>query len=92
MNTSIFKINELIKELSLGPENLKLLEDIKDLLHILSSLDLELDLWKSQNYYFFLIRNILPQMKQRSDKADRKAEKWLALIQIVGKFLGVKSS
>jgi len=86
------KINEMIKELSLDPENLKLLEDINDLLQILSSLDLELDLWKSQNYYFFLTRNILPQMKIRLDKADRKAERWLALIQIVGRFLGVKST
>ncbi len=89
--TASNKINELIRCLSFDPENLGLIERINDLLQVLSFLNLELDLWKSQNNYFFLTRNLRSQMKERMSKGDQEAEKWLELIQVLGNFLGVKS-
>ncbi|MBN2245855.1 MAG: DUF3536 domain-containing protein [Candidatus Aminicenantes bacterium] len=89
--TASKKINELIKSLSIDPENLELIEKITDLLQVLSLLDLELDLWKSQNHYFFLTRNLRFEMKGRMSKGGREAEKWLELIQVLGNFLGVKT-
>lgn len=89
--TASNRINDLIKRLSFDPENLKLLEKIKDLLQVLSLLDLELDLWKSQNNYFFLTRNVLSRINERISKGDQEAEKWLELIQGLGDYLGVKS-
>lgn len=89
--TASNKINELIKKLSFDPENLKFLEKINNFLQVLSLLDLELDLWKSQNNYFFLTRNALSRIKERINKGDQEAEKWLELIQTLGDYLGVKS-
>jgi hypothetical protein len=85
------KINEMIQDLFLDPENLKLLESIKDLLQILSLLDLELNLWKSQNNVFFLTEKFMAVMKERVEKGDKKAEKWLEFVHSVGDFLGVKN-
>lgn len=89
--TASNKINAMVKELTHDPENIKLLETIKELLKILSTLDLDLDLWKSQNYYFYLSEDLLAAKKKKIEKGDIKAKKWLDLIKAVGDLIGVKS-
>jgi len=86
------RINGLVENLSENPEDLELLATIKDLLHILSQLDLDLDLWQSQNNYFLLTGKLLGMMEKRAGGGDHKAKEWMALFQSVGDFLGVKSS
>jgi len=85
------KINEMVKQLTHDPENIKLLKTIKELLKILSILDLDLDLWKSQNYYFYLSEDLSAAKKRKIEKNDKKAEKWLDLIKALGDLIGVKS-
>lgn len=85
------KINEMFKGFSHDPENIKLLENIQELLQILSTLDLDLDLWKSQNYYFYLSEDLSEAKKKKIEIGDKKAEKWLDLIKAVGDLIGVKS-
>jgi len=84
------KINSLMKELSENPENLSLMQTIEELFKILSNLQLELNLWKSQNFYFSLTRKLSSQMEERAEKGDQNAEKWTERIQSIGNFLGVR--
>ncbi|MFW6159862.1 MAG: DUF3536 domain-containing protein [Acidobacteriota bacterium] len=85
------KLNSLMKELSLNPENLKLLKNISSIFQILKGFPLELDLWKSQNICFFLAKNYFPQIKKKAEQGEEKAQDWQKHFQILGNFLGVKT-
>lgn len=84
------KINSLMKELSLNPENLELLKNISSIFRILKGFPLELNLWKSQNICFFLRKNYSPEIEKIAARGEEKALEWLKYLQIIGEFLGVK--
>jgi alpha-amylase/alpha-mannosidase (GH57 family) len=87
---AVQRINSLMKELSEDPENLSLLLTIEELFKILSDLALDLNLWKSQNIYFSLTRELFNQMEERAEKGDQNAGKWMEHIKSIGNYLGVQ--
>ncbi|MHC1599494.1 MAG: DUF3536 domain-containing protein, partial [Candidatus Methanospirareceae archaeon] len=71
------RINSLMEKLSRTPEDVSLLETIETIFKILSTLPLELDLWKTQNVCFSISRQLNSGMQERAESGDRTAKKWV---------------
>lgn len=84
------KINKLMEKLSKNPENVSLLETIDKTLKILSTLPLELDLWKAQNIYFSIIKKLCIVMPKKSETADSKTKKLFEYFNSLEEFLKAK--
>ena len=83
------KINILMEEFSKKPQDLSLLENIEKLLQILSSLPLELNLWKAQNIYFSISKQLCIKMQEKAKQSDKIAPKWLSHFNTIGSYLKV---
>jgi alpha-amylase/alpha-mannosidase (GH57 family) len=71
------RINSLMEKFSMTPEDLPLLERIETMFRILSALPLELDLWKTQNTYFSISRQLNGEMRESAERGDQTAKKWV---------------
>jgi hypothetical protein len=83
------KINQLMRACSQDPDDVSLLKTVGDVFDVLSDLPLELNLWKSQNMYFSLIKSLYDRKKEQARQDDQKAREWINHIQKIGKYLGV---
>ncbi len=86
------RIDGLMEKLSRDPQDLPLLETIENVFSILRELPLDLDLWKSQNVFFSVTRTLYQKMKNKSDRGETAAKKWLENIEKIGRYLQVKIS
>ncbi|MDM7912887.1 MAG: hypothetical protein QUS09_07295, partial [Methanotrichaceae archaeon] len=71
------RITALMEKLQSTPEDLGQMEALNDLLATIESLQLGPNLWKAQNILFSISRNLYQQMKERVDKGDEAARKWM---------------
>jgi alpha-amylase/alpha-mannosidase (GH57 family) len=81
------KINALLERLehSQGEETLALPARIEGLFDALNGLEVELDLWKAQNIYFYLINNhLLSAMKVRAGQGEVQAAAWVERFVRIG--------
>jgi alpha-amylase/alpha-mannosidase (GH57 family) len=83
------KINRLMQALTARPDDLKTLRLIVDAFRILEPLGLEINLWKSQNIYFSLSRNLFRNAGQRAARGEAAAKAWLSDFNALGDFLRV---
>ncbi|NLC71830.1 MAG: DUF3536 domain-containing protein [Desulfuromonadaceae bacterium] len=89
------KIDDLMVQLgqSEGEETPELLAEIEGLFDVLNGLSVDLDLWKSQNIYFYLVNNhLLSAMKNRADQGDAQAAEWVERFLRIGDRLRLKVS
>ncbi|MHC4132168.1 MAG: DUF3536 domain-containing protein [Planctomycetota bacterium] len=84
------KINRLMEALSGSPNNLELLERVKNTLQVLFEIKAALDLQKAQNIFFDLSRKKYPAMLKKSKAGNKSAKKWVAHFQNVANYLSVK--
>jgi alpha-amylase/alpha-mannosidase (GH57 family) len=85
-----FKIDALMLELRAIPENLSLLGTIDKLLETLRDFPLELNLWKSQNIFFALSKEMGARMREKTKSGDQGAQKWIQSMKNIGGYLKVK--
>lgn len=85
-------INSIITKLSQNPEDIELINKIVDVIKLLRQLPLELDIWKAQNIYFTIGKNLFSVMKERSVKGEDFTRKWVEAFRKVGYYLQVKVS
>ncbi len=71
------KITALMEKLRGAPEDLAQMEAINELLATIEPLQLGPNLWKAQNILFSLSRNLYQQTKERADKGDEAARRWM---------------
>jgi alpha-amylase/alpha-mannosidase (GH57 family) len=83
------RINKIMEKLTANPENMPLLKNLNDLLELLRGFPLDLSLWKSQNLYFDLCRNLKSPMEERKKGGDPQAENWIGLMKAVGRWLRI---
>ncbi|MCF8107236.1 MAG: hypothetical protein K9K64_17300, partial [Desulfohalobiaceae bacterium] len=76
-----WKIDALMEQLGREPDNCELLKLIKELLDITASLQLDLNLWKAQNSFFFLAQEQYPVQTEKAGAGDEQASRWLELFQ-----------
>lgn len=84
------RINALMEGLSESPDDLSLLSDLEAFLRVLSGLDLDLNLWKSQNIYFSIGRSLAGIMKEKAAAGDGDGKNWMDLFQSLGTLLHVR--
>ncbi len=84
------RINALMEGLSESPDDLSLLSDLEAFLGVLSGLDLDLNLWKSQNIYFSIGRSLAGIMKEKAAAGDGDGKNWMDLFQSLGTLLRVR--
>jgi len=84
------KINTLMERFSQRPQDILLLENIEKLLQILSDLALELNLWKAQNIYFSIGKQLCIKMQDKAKQGDEMASKWFSHFNTIGSYLKVK--
>ncbi|MFH1691956.1 MAG: DUF3536 domain-containing protein [Candidatus Omnitrophota bacterium] len=82
------KINELVSKLS--SEDGDLLDNIVIMLRLLEPLGLDLNLWKSQNVYFYISKQMFTQMRLKAEDGDAHAVKWVEHFLQLGEFLKVR--
>jgi len=84
------RVNKLMGKLSQTPEDVLVLQNIEAILRILSTLPLELDMWKAQNVYFSIGKQLYGGMRERAEKEDNNAKKWIEHFNGLGHYLQVK--
>lgn len=83
-------ITEMMEDLDLTPEDTGLIEKINEALEVSAPLSLPVDLWKAQNIYFSIGRNLHGSMKEKAGKNDSAASEWLEAFLRLGHDLHVK--
>jgi alpha-amylase/alpha-mannosidase (GH57 family) len=71
------KINYLMGKLESSPENVEILQKIKQTVEILMSVLPELDLEEAQNIFFAINKRLYPEMNKRANSGDQSAQEWL---------------
>lgn len=83
-------ITGVMEELNKEPEDIVLIEKINDALEAATPLALPLDLWKAQNIYFSIGRNLHGAMKEKAEKNESAAKEWIEAFLRLGHDLHVK--
>ncbi len=79
------KVNLLTQEFSQKAQEISLLNTLCEVLRILDILSLPLDLWKAQNIYFAMSRDLYLQVKNKPGR-----EEWLKSFEVLGHYLKVR--
>ena len=83
------RISSLMSRLSENPDNIQLMEKIIIILELLGQLNLDLDLWKTQNIYFAMGQKIYPEIASQSGN-DELAYRWVKFFEQLGEILSIK--
>ncbi len=83
-------VNSMAKSLEGRPEDLNLLEKIRDVLKLLSPLPIKMNLWEAQNVYFSIGRSLYGRLNEKAKAGDEWAGRWAAAFREVGGFVAVK--
>ncbi|MCX5725854.1 MAG: DUF3536 domain-containing protein [Candidatus Saganbacteria bacterium] len=84
------KVDSIMERFSRTPRDFNLLAQVESLLKVLEPLSLQLDLWKGQNIYFFVGKELFPRMREDASKGNEDAGKWLEHFGNLGEFLRVR--
>jgi hypothetical protein len=84
------RLNVLMSEAAREPGSPRPLRVADSLLASLDGLSLEIDLWKSQNIFFFSLRDRFGGMRDAADTGDRKARDWLEAAGSLARRLGIE--
>ena len=90
--SAIRKLETVMEAFSSNPQELALAEKINGMLDIMKNFPLDLNLWKSQNIYYFLCKRLWREMMEKGKKGDQAAKKWLELMEYLGQRLYVRCS
>lgn len=75
------KITELMEKLQKTPEDLGQIETINSIMETIEPLQLGPQLWKAQNILFSISKGLFPQIKDRAEKGDEAARKWVEQLE-----------
>lgn len=78
----------LMERFASNPEDLLLLSKLDELAAVLPDLPFEINLWKSQNIFFELLKSALPTFRDKADQDLEMAQAWLAHFNSLGEKLG----
>ena len=84
------RINDLMSEAAREPAAAAPIRAADALLAALDGLCLGIDLWKSQNIFFFSLRDRFGGMREAADKGDPQARDWLEAAGSLARRLGIK--
>ncbi len=79
-----------LERLSAAPHDVALLARAAEVAGIVRSLDVDVNLWKTQNLYFKMLHGVAPQYRARAAQSDEAARDWLHHFNELGEQLGFK--
>jgi alpha-amylase/alpha-mannosidase (GH57 family) len=82
-------LHRLVTRSRARPERISYLEQIAAVAELARSASFDVDLWKSQNLFYALVREVLPAMRERAAHGDESAVRWVRLVTAVGEQLAV---
>ncbi len=85
------RLSRLMKDIMSSPQKTKLLKTAEDLFLLFNQMEIQPDLWESQNIYFVLTREHFAEMAKKAELGNQKAREWVSCFRRIGAFLGVKS-
>ncbi len=83
-------IERLMERFTRRPDDVFRLQKLDGFLKVIEKLPLTLNLWKSQNRYFYLGKQWIPEMEGRVEAGDDRARIWLDCVRRIGEFLNVR--
>jgi alpha-amylase/alpha-mannosidase (GH57 family) len=82
------RLESLLQQLAANPTDLAFLEYVEALAIIVSSLSLDLNLWKVQNICYEMTQQVLPGRFQEADQGDENAKAWVQHFRSLASQLG----
>ena len=79
-----------MEKLFRDPENYYILEAVKSIIDILAPLSLTLNLWKAQNIYFLVGKQIYKQMEDKAGSGDEESKIWIEHFRTLGNLLKIR--
>ncbi len=83
------RIEKLMAQFYANPHDIDVGRTIATVLRILRTLSLNLDLLKTQNYYFAMLKTIYPAMQIKVENGNVAAQHWVAGFENLGRYLKV---
>ncbi len=91
--TLSFKINQWVNralaDLNKQPDNIRRIQEITGALEQLKKIDIQLQLWKAQNIYFQMQKEIMPAFQKKANQGDEQARSWLEPFKKLGTMLNI---
>jgi len=84
------RVTEMMAQFELAPQDIERLKSVEAILRVLGPLSLTLDLWKTENIYFALGKNVYPDEKKRAEIGDKDAAVWVGVFEALGRYLRVR--
>ncbi|MBN2508283.1 MAG: DUF3536 domain-containing protein [Verrucomicrobia bacterium] len=81
-------LDRRLQRLVQSPDDLPWLARTADLAEVVRALDLEINLWKTQNLCFQMLKTAAPERKTRADQGDAAAAEWLGHFRKLSDQLG----
>jgi len=84
------RCNEFMAQLEARPDDLRIMQNLNELLRSFESLDLELEVWQAQNRYFRMGHSLVADKKLAADSGENAAGQWVQAFEELGRLLKVK--
>ena len=82
----------MMATLSITPEDTSILKNMKESIKLVQTMPFDVDLWKVQNLYWGILQTSYPEFKQRAERNDRQAVKWIKDFSSLGKLMKIRVS
>ncbi len=83
------RINECMQHLARNTQDVSPLKNVLKIFEIFGVADMELEVWGAQNIYFSVARDHYQEMKEKVERGDQDASKWIELFDTLAHYLHV---
>ena len=83
-------LERMVERLISSPTELNLLKKLNEAIDMLRSLPFQVNLWKVQNGFYDLVQTIYPEWREKADRGNEKAQKWVGHFSTLGEKLSVR--
>jgi len=84
------RLNAIMAGLARTPAASEPLRAAEALIRGLAGLRLDIDLWKCQNVFFFAVRNLYGEMREKAGRGDQQAGDWLTAASGLAGLIGIR--
>jgi len=84
------RVAALLEQFRGEPASLPLLRSAVKIMELLKEIGVEFELWKAQNVFFSLARDVLPDMMKREARGEGEAGEWVEAFRSLEPHLGVR--
>jgi len=75
-----------------APGDVSIIKNMIDCIRLTQTLPFSVDLWKVQNLYWGILQTSYPEFKQKAERNDRQAVKWVRHFTSLGKLMKIRVS